>query len=255
MRATWIAAIASSFSLVSLCQAQNGKPVAPDLLIADPDHYKLEFENPWARVIHEIMPPHEGVKMHTHPDPGGIVVLLTKQNLRQETPDGAVKVLTDGLPGRVTWAAGRTHRGDNLMDSPYEYIEVEPKLQPFVRPLKAESPAYPDPVVSDPQHYHVEFENDLVRAIRVHIGPLERVAMHQHPPHGAVLILLTDQEARQTFPNGTTKDNKYPAHTVRWEPADSGPHADRNLTDQPLEIIRVELKKSWPPQTSLKKAE
>jgi quercetin dioxygenase-like cupin family protein len=244
MRVIRIAALVTSFAFA--CRAQSGKPVAPDLLIADPEHYKLELENPWVRVIHETMPPHEGVKMHTHPDPGGVVVLLTNQNLRQETPDGTVKILTDGVPGRVTWATGRTHRGDNLMDTPYEYIEVEPKLQAALRPALPVSTLFPDPVVSDPQHYHVEFENDLVRVIRVRIGPLERIAPHLHPPHGAVLILLTDQDARQSFPDGTSHENHFKAHTVRWEPPGSGPHADRNLADRPLEIIRVELKHSWP---------
>ena len=246
MRHIHIAAVIACLAL--MCRAQSGPQysVAPDLLIADPQHYKLEFENEWVRVIHEHMPPHEGVKMHTHPDPGGVVVSLTYQNLRQTQADGSVRVLTDGVPGRVNWATGRTHRGDNLMDTDYDYIEVEPKLQTNPRPLYV-VPApndYPDPAVSDSGRYHVEFENDLVRVIRVRIAPLDRVAMHRHPARGAVLILLTDQDARQTFPDGSTRENHYKAHTVRWEPAGSGPHADQNLNNQPLEIVRVELKQS-----------
>lgn len=247
--------IAASFSFIvwiSLCQAQSGKPVAatpivaPDPLIADPEHYKLELENQWVRVIHESMPPHEGVKFHTHPDPGGVVVMLTHQNLRQETPDGKVRILTDGFPGRVTWAVGRTHRGDNLMDTNYDYIEVEPKSQTNVPPLVPAPNDYPDPVISDWQRYHVEIENDFVRVIRVRIGPHDHVAMHRHPARGAVLILLTDQDARQTFPDGESHENHNKAHTVRWEPPGSAPHTDENLSDKPLEIIRVELKESWP---------
>jgi hypothetical protein len=103
---------------------------------------------------------------------------------------------------------------------------------------------YSDPAVSDTGRYHVEFENDLVRVIRIRIAPLDQVPVHQHPAHGAVLILLTDQDARQSFPDGTTHENHYKAHTVRWEAPGSGPHADQNLSDQPLEIIRVELKQS-----------
>jgi len=242
---------ATSFAFtcwMPLCRAQSGPQysLAPDLLIADPVHYKLELENQWARVIHEHMPPHEGVKMHTHPDPGGVVVSLTYQNLRQTQADGSVRVLTDGKPGRVSWATGRTHRGDNLMDTDYDYIEVEPKVQKEPQPASSAPTLtdYPDPAVSDTGRYHVEFENDLVRVIRVRIAPLDHVAMHRHPAHGAVLILLTDQDARQTFPDGTTHENHYKAHTVRWEAPGSGPHADQNLSDKPLEIIRVELKQS-----------
>ena len=223
-------------------QPQNPAAVnAPDPLIADPAHYKLEFENQWTRVFHESMPPHEGVKFHTHPRPG-VVVLLTKQNLRQEQADGTVRVLTDGFPGRVSWGQPSTHRGDNLMDTNYDYIEVEPKPQANVTPLAPAPNDYPDPTVADSGRYHIEFENDLVRVIRVRIAPLDHVAMHRHPARGAVLILLTDQDARQTFPDGSTHENHNKIHTVRWEPAGSGPHADENLSDRLLEIIRIELK-------------
>jgi hypothetical protein len=226
-------------------RAQNPAALnAPDPLIADPAHYKLELENQWTRVIHESMPPHEGVKFHTHPAPGGVVVMLTKQNLRQELPDGTVRVLTDGFPGRVGWSEPRTHRGDNLMDTNYDYIEVEPKPQANAAPLAPAPNDYPDPTVSDSQRYHIEFENDLVRVIRVRIAGHEHVAMHRHPARGAVLILLTDQDARQTFPDGTTRENHNKIRTVRWEAPGSGPHADENLSDRPLEIIRVEMKQS-----------
>lgn len=232
--------------LAATCWAQTGAQysIAPDLLTADPEHYKLEFENQWVRVIHEHMPPHEGVKMHTHPDPGGVVISLTNQNLRQTQADGTVRVLTAGRPGNVNWATGRTHRGDNLMDSDYDYIEVEPKPQANAPPPSPAAGDYPDPAISDPARYHVEFENDLVRVIRVRIAPLDHVAMHRHPANGAVLVLLTDQDARQTFPDGRTHENHYKAHTVRWEAPGSGPHADENLDNAPLEIIGVELKQS-----------
>ena len=238
-------ALAACCSLASWAQSGPQYNVAPDLLTADSEHYTLVLENEFVRVIHEHMPPHEGVKMHTHPDPGGVVVSLTKQNLRQQQADGSVRVMTDGFPGRVNWATGRTHRGDNLMDSDYDYIEVEPKTQTNPARLPAPPNDYPDPVVSDSARYHVEFENDYVRVIRVRIAPLDRVAMHRHPARGAVLILLTDQDARQTFPDGTTHDNHYKRGTVRYETPGSGPHADQNLSDKPLEIIRVELKQSF----------
>jgi hypothetical protein len=233
--------------LAAGCSAQTGPQysLAPDLLTADPDHYKLELENSFVRVIHEHMPPHEGVKLHTHPDPGGVVVSLTYQNLRQQAADGSIRVLTDGRPGRVNWAVGRTHRGDNLMDSDYDYIEIEPKPQKDLHPLPPAPSDYPDPTITDNGRYHIEFENDLVRVIRVRIAPLDHVPMHRHPAHGAVLVLLTDQDARQTFPDGTAHENHNKAHTVRWEAPGSGPYADENLSDRPLEIIRVELKQSW----------
>ena len=39
----------------------------------------------------------------------------------------------------------------------------------------------PDPLAADPQHYHLEVENQWVRVIREHMGPNEKMPMHQHP--------------------------------------------------------------------------
>ena len=244
MRYIFIAAFAVSLSVGCIAQTGPQYSIAPDLLTADPQHYTLVLQNEFVRVVHEHMPPHEGVKMHTHPDPGGVVVSLTYQNLRQTQADGSVRVMTDGVPGRVNWATGRTHRGDNLMDSDYDYVEVEPKVQANPATLPTAPTDYPDPTISDSARYHVEFENGYVRVIRVRIAPLDHVAMHRHPARRAVLILLTDQDARQSFPDGTTHENHYKRGTVRYEAPGSGPHADQNLSDKPLEIIRVELKQS-----------
>jgi hypothetical protein len=47
-----------------------------------------------------------------------------------------------------------------------------------------------DPVKVDPKHYKVEFENDQVRVLRVHLGPKESIPLHEHPQ--CVLTFLTD---------------------------------------------------------------
>jgi len=60
-----------------------------------------------------------------------------------------------------------------------------------------------DPLVVDPQHYHLEFENEFVKVIRCRIGPHEKVAMHRHPV-GSVILFVTDLNLRQAVPDGTT---------------------------------------------------
>ena len=57
-----------------------------------------------------------------------------------------------------------------------------------------------DPLIADPQHYHLEVENQWVRAIREHMGPNERMPMHQHPLPGSVIVFLTDRHNRLTSP-------------------------------------------------------
>src|SRR5215469_1645291 len=62
-----------------------------------------------------------------------------------------------------------------------------------------------DPLVADPHHYHLEFQNSWVRVIRERMGPRENAAWHRHPQPGAVIVLLTDQHLRRTFQDGTTR--------------------------------------------------
>jgi hypothetical protein len=55
-------------------------------------------------------------------------------------------------------------------------------------------PSADDPVRVDPKHYHVEFENDRVRVVRIKYGPGEKSVMHSHPE--SVAVGLTDAPVR-----------------------------------------------------------
>ena len=53
----------------------------------------------------------------------------------------------------------------------------------------------PDAVTADAKHYTVEFENDIVRVLRVKIGAGEAAPAHAHPAYCAVEI--TDSSLRE----------------------------------------------------------
>ncbi|HKY26749.1 MAG TPA: hypothetical protein VJM12_02260 [Pyrinomonadaceae bacterium] len=95
-----------------------------------------------------------------------------------------------------------------------------------------------DPVKVDSKHYTVEFENAQVRVLRVKVGPNEKSVMHRHP--NAVAIFLTDVNGRFNFPKGPAQDVTSKAGEVRWTPAIV--HQPENTSDQPFEVILVELK-------------
>jgi hypothetical protein len=59
--------------------------------------------------------------------------------------------------------------------------------------------------VADPEHYHLEFENEFVRVIRCRIPGRDKVKMHNHP-FGSVIIFMTDQNLHQTLENGATEE-------------------------------------------------
>jgi quercetin dioxygenase-like cupin family protein len=216
---------------------------SPDLLVADPQHYTLEVENQWVRVIREHMGPNEKMPMHQHPGPGAVIVFLTDRHNRLTAPDGTSQELRNRA-GDLMWSMPSTHRGENLTSNQFEAVQIEPR-QPSKPPAgKSASPAPPDKLdatVVDPQHYHVELENEYVRVIRVNIGPHEKLRLHTHPDTGAVLVHLTDQNLRLTLADGTVRDSRYTAKQVRWvEPGVA--HQDENVSDSPLRFIRIELK-------------
>ena len=96
-----------------------------------------------------------------------------------------------------------------------------------------------DPVQVDSKHYTVELENNRVRVLRVRYGPREVSVMHRHP--AAVGVFLTDVNARFRFPDGRTEEQNIRAGDVVAYPV--GEHLPENLSDRPLELVLVELKR------------
>jgi quercetin dioxygenase-like cupin family protein len=95
-----------------------------------------------------------------------------------------------------------------------------------------------DPVQVDPQRYTVAFENDQVRVLRIHYGPHEKSVMHGHP--ASVAVFLADTRGKFTFPDGKTEEFTTKTGQSMFVPA--GEHLPENLSDQPLEVVLVELK-------------
>jgi len=222
-----------------LAGVRSAQAQSLDPLQAAPQHYNLEFENQWVRVLRERMGPHESMPMHQHPEPGAVIVFLTDRHNRLTSQDGGIQELRNRA-GDLMWSLPSTHRGENLNDAPFEAVQIEPR-RPAGQTAPPFSPGKLDAPKVDPKHYHVELENEYVRVLRVAIGPHEKLAQHTHPPTGAVLVHLTDQNMRLTLADGTTRDSKYPAKHVRWvEPGTA--HQDENLSGTELRFIRIELK-------------
>ena len=96
-----------------------------------------------------------------------------------------------------------------------------------------------DAVKLDPSRYTVDFENDHVRVVRARYGPHEKSVMHAHR-HG-VVVHLTDVHGRFTFPDGATQEVTRSAGSTEWIPGVT--HLPENLSDSPLEVIIVEVKR------------
>jgi quercetin dioxygenase-like cupin family protein len=99
--------------------------------------------------------------------------------------------------------------------------------------------AHNDPVSVDSKHYKVEFENERVRVLRIKYGPHEKSSMHSHP--ASVLFCVTDFHGRFTFPDGRTEERRAKAGETVYFQAEE--HLPENLSDKPLEVVQVELKR------------
>ncbi len=131
---TSLAVVAISHAL-SLQAAQNANPaphvpgvdMSHECTVQDPEHYRLEFENEYVRVIRCRIPAHDKVKMHNHPL-GSVIIFMTDQNLHQ-TLEGGKTEEAHNKAGHVLWGNGSQaqHMGENVTDQMYEYIRVDIK--------------------------------------------------------------------------------------------------------------------------------
>jgi len=129
-----VAAAALAYAIPALpSQAAHPVPTEPgvdmshECTVADPQHYRLEFENEYVRVIRCRIPAHDRVKMHNHPF-GSVIIFMTDQNLHQ-TLEGGTTEEARHRAGQLLWGNGsqKQHMGVNVTDQLYEYIRVDIK--------------------------------------------------------------------------------------------------------------------------------
>jgi len=98
---------------------------------------------------------------------------------------------------------------------------------------------YLDAVTADPDHYSVEFENDVARVVRIAYGPGETSVMHRHPPNCA--IFLRDQPGTMESPDGTVSET-VPSEAGTLTCTQGEVHLPTNTSDAELELVLVEFK-------------
>ena len=94
-----------------------------------------------------------------------------------------------------------------------------------------------DPTATNPELYHVLFENDRVRVLEYRDVPGDRTEPHHHPD--SVLCALTDF-TRRISTDGHAVEIGLSAGEVRWLPAQV--HTGENIGQTPTHVIMIELK-------------
>jgi quercetin dioxygenase-like cupin family protein len=192
-------------------------------------------DNSEVKISRALESNHELGKFHQHPL-NRVMVYLQSGRQRFEYQDGRKPEVSDWKAGQVVWSPSDGMHAPQILDSPFNIIEVEVKTTGSNQPVTGKL----DPLKVDPRHYKLELENSQVRVIRVHIEPHGRTPMHEHALDRAT-IFLTDQKFRVTDSKGKVDVVEHKAGDVAWQ----APliHTEQNLTDQPFEAVAVEIKK------------
>ena len=120
----------------------------------------------------------------------------------------------------------------------------------FTATANAQTPASPLTVAPLPANYQTILSNPDLLVMRVHYGPHEFVAMHDHTAYPTVYVYLNDSgelDIKHEGEDGFTA-HRPPTHTgaFRLAPGMSERHSVTNLSDKPSDFLRVELKRIPP---------
>jgi len=193
-----------------------------------------KFDTPEARVIEVTTAPGQRSAMHTH-QVNRVMIYLDDGHMTLTDAQGKVEHVR-WRAGDVRWSpAAGPHVSENVGSAPYRIVEVELK-----NAAGGELPENPlDPVLTDPKHYQVEFENPQVRVLRARYGPHETGALHEHILN-RVVVLLTNQDMNVTTPDGKADHARAAAGEVRL--GGRAKHREENLSSERFEVVAVELK-------------
>lgn len=99
-----------------------------------------------------------------------------------------------------------------------------------------------DPVVTNPEHYRVVFENDRVRVLEYSDVPGDRTTEHAHPD--SVMVTLSSFR-RRLHAGPVSRDVELAEGTPMWLPAQR--HSGENIGESRTHALFVELKDGGPP--------
>lgn len=241
--------IGANIALLLLFQSgcASGEEAAPpvpvsvvDAVEADPAHYSIEFENDVVQLIRIAYGTGERSVMHSHP--ANCTVLLTDTNFTM-TPLSGDPETNEGAMGDVDCGDGYVHLPENA-GGDAEAVMIALKGRDIFDTASA-SPGtavfsdVPNAVTADPDHYKVEFENDVVRVIRISYPPGEQSVMHSHWANCTVgLSVFT---ASETLPSGEVVTGE-PGAVGTAGCGDATTHRPQNIGTTNAELVLVELK-------------
>lgn len=181
-----------------------------------------KLDNEKARVYVATLQPHVPSRSPNGHATNRVLIYLDNGTMTRQEGTGPVETIRFSR-GDVLWRpASGAYVAENTGSAPIRILEVDLKTTPTA---SAPTTALDAPVV-DPARYSVVLDTPQTRVLRVHFGPKEVGARHEHLLN-RVVVYMNDQGARKADDVGL-----------------SGPavHVEQNDTDTPQDRIAVELK-------------
>jgi len=226
----FIALIFLSILITACNQSQSLK--VEDSTIAAPDHYKVEFENEYVRVVRVTYNPGEQSAMHSHIPLVG-VTLTGGQGVFTDI-QGNKETRPENFAGDVLADSGETHSVLSISKGPEELVFVEVKKS---YPASKSQSAIANAVDVSSINANVELEAHGIRVVRIKGKPGLETPMHSH--RAGITLPLTDINISHTNADGEVGIINNKAGTISW--AEPRSHRGKNLSDKSNEVILFEL--------------
>lgn len=134
-----------------------------------------------------------------------------------------------------------------IQEKPVTVVSAEPQHTTKYDPNNPASwPDALDAVVAAPQNHKVVLENERVRVLEVTVHPGEKENLHMHRMPSVMYVMAEDNirdydaEGKLLYDSRRDKSPTTP-YTIWMEP--QAPHRVENLSNKPVRLLRVELKK------------
>lgn len=202
-----------------------------DPVAAAPEHYFLELENGYVRVLRERLPAGSEVAMHSHLPRVSIYLRDSEVEL---TPRGGETTRAANVAGTASLGGAVTHSGRTNGD--VENLSIE------LKELAGEPIPIPerDGTRVDPAHQVVELEDDRVRVLRVTYPAGSTSPMHEHLP--GLEVALSGFVYTIEVEGGEPERVESGYGMTSW--SDGGvAHSVLNDSQEDVVLLRVELKK------------
>jgi quercetin dioxygenase-like cupin family protein len=195
---------------------------------------KTPIDDADVRVLDVVVQSHEKTAMHEH-KANRVMIYRAAGTQSFEYENGKHSTLSF-KEGEVKWSPieGK-HIAEVSTEKPVGIVEIELKKPGAGKKITTAL----DPLKVDPKHYKLEFENDQVRVFRVHYGPHEMSAMHEHQLK-RIMVYLTDGTTRVTNADGKVETGTHKAGDILQGGA--AKHSEENMTGNPIEVVVTELK-------------